>query len=190
MAKEKTGSGSLFPKNAHGRFMEITSSRYGNMMRRLEKKGLALPGHPPFTLDEFRKHILAAMNGQEDGFVRCRYCLAHFGLEDLSPDHEIPLSRRGSTGLDNIGYPCSNCNQIKGSLKPNELLDLLTFLEEKIPEARTDVLGRLAKAVTLAAGVRATQGIISDLKRSGAWKEAQKERRERKKAKESGLGRF
>lgn len=190
MAKEKTGSGALFPKDAHGRFMELTSSRYGAMMRRLERKKLAFPGRPPFTLEEFRAHLLAAMNGQEDGFVRCRYCLAHFGLADISIDHEIPLSRRGSTGLDNIGYPCARCNKQKGGMDPTEFLNFLSYLERELPYARQDILDRLEKAVGFAQTFTQQQAIIGDLRKSGAWSQAQKARRDRKKAKESGLGEF
>lgn len=190
MAKERTGSGTLFPKDAHGRFMELTGSRYDAMMARLLRKGLILKDRPPFTKDQFRAHLLAAMNGQEDGFVRCRYCLAFFGIQDISADHEVPLNRGGSTGLDNIGYPCARDNKRKGQMTPTEFLTLLDFLERELPYARQDILDRLEKAVGFAQAASQNAAVIGDLKKSGYWQQAQKERRERKKAKESGLGRF
>ena len=190
MAKEKTGSGSLFPKDAHGRFMELTGSRYDAMMARLLRKGLIVKDRPPFTKEQFRAHLLAAMNGQEDGFARCRFCLAFFGIQDISVDHEVPLNRGGSTGLDNIGYPCLRCNRKKGQMTPTEFLTLLDFLERELPYARQDILDRLEKAVGFAQTFTQQQAVIGELRKSGAWAKAQKERRERKKAKESGLGRF
>ncbi len=189
MAKSK-GSGSLFPKDAHGRFIELTGSRYDAMMARLMRKKLILKDRAPFTKDHFRAHLLAAMNGQEDGFVRCHYCLSFFGIQDISVDHEVPLSRGGSVGLDNIGYPCARCNKRKGAMNPREFLTLLDFLERELPYARQDILDRLEKAVGFAQTFSQQQAVIGDLRKSGAWAQAQKERRERKKAKESGLGRF
>lgn len=189
MAKA-SGAGSLFPKDAHGRFIELSGSRYDAMMARLLRKGLIVKDHPPFTKEQFRAHLLAAMNGKEDGFVRCRYCLSFFGIEDISIDHEIPLSRRGSTGLDNIGYPCSRCNKQKGGMDPTEFLNFLDYLERELPYARQDILDRLEKAVGFAQAASQNAAVIGELKKSGYWQQAQKERRERKKAKESGLGRF
>lgn len=181
------GSGSLFQEDAHGIFMRLTGSRYENMDNRMERKKLP---PLPFSKANFRSHILSALRGQEDGFVRCRYCLGFFALKEITADHAIPLSRGGSTALDNIEYPCQPCNQQKGSLTPTEFLDLLKFLEEKLPMGRKDVLSRLQMSVTLAAGAAATRGVIGKLKASGQWKSAQSEMRANKKAKESGLGPF
>ena len=188
--KQMVGTGALFQEDAHQRFFRLTSSRYRGMMERLLKKKLILKGHPPFDLNTARAHVLAAMNGKEDGFVQCRFCHGYFALSDISADHEMPLSRGGSIGLDNIGYPCQNCNQAKGSLTPTEFLKLIHFLETEIPMGRKDVLGRLAKAVSLAAGNFATQGVIAELKERGDWQKAQDRRRQAKRDKATGLGKF
>jgi len=55
---------------------------------------------------------------------------------------------------------------------------------------RQDVLSRLEKAVQLASGAFANQGVINDLKKTGVWSQAQAARRAKKKEKESGLGQF
>lgn len=187
---EFIGSGSLFPESARKRFLELTRSRYGAMMTRLGKKKLIDPKRPPFTVDQLRLQLLEAMGGKVDGFVQCRYCHGHFGIEDISMDHEIPLARSGGVELSNIGFPCMRCNFRKGELKPGEFLDLLDFLEKRLPLGREDVLKRLEKATQLAAGARSNAAVIGDLKKSGHWQDAQRARREAKKAKESGLGAF
>lgn len=184
------GSGKLFPAKARTEFLSLTGSRYGAMMDRLERKKLIDVGRPPFTKNQFREHLLAAMGGKEDGFIACRYCRGFFGLVDISADHEIPLSRGGSLSLDNIGYPCMRCNKTKGGLTPTEFLKLIRFLETEIPEGRMDVLDRLEKAVGFMQTARSNAAVIGDLKKTGQWQAVQKERRERKKAKDAGLGAF
>ena len=181
------GVGALFGEDSHTIFMRITGSRYDGLCDRLEKKKL-----PPLTFSkvQFRSHVLAALGGKEDGAAKCRYCHFYFSISDLAVDHANPLSRGGSSGLDNLEFPCKRCNQIKGSLSPSEFLSLLYFLENEIPYGRKDVLSRLQKAVTLAAGARADAAIKGDLKRSGDWKKAQDQRSKFKKMKESGLNSF
>jgi len=181
------GTGVLFPKSAHDEFMTVTRTRYSGMTERMKKKRLP---PPPFTLDEFRQDMLSVMGGKEDGAIVCRYCKTAFTLEGISVDHAKPLSRGGSTGLDNIDYPCRADNYRKGSMTMQEYGTLLAFLETQHPLMRQDVLSRLEKAVQLASGAFANQGVINDLKKAGVWGQAQAARRAKKKAKESGLGKF
>ncbi len=176
---EKLGSGKLFKEDAHSVFIRITGSRYDNMDDRMERKGLP---PLPFSKAQFRSHILAALGGTEDGFVKCRYCLSYFGLQDIATDHAMPLSRGGTQDLGNMEYICRPCNNRKGSMTPDEYLKLLSFLET-LPFARIDVLKRLELSVQLAAGQEATRGVVRDLKQSGAWKEAQVARRQARKGK-------
>lgn len=187
---EFIGSGSLFPEAARKRFLELTRSRYGAMMTRLGKKKLIDPKHPPFTVDQLRLHLLNAMGGKVDGVVQCRYCKGFVGIEGVSMDHEISLARGGSFELSNIGFPCQRCNNQKGKMTPTEFLTLLELLEKHLPLARTDILERLEKAVQFAGSLRNSAATIGDLKKSGHWQDAQRARREAKKAKESGLGAF
>ena len=131
------------------------------MAKRLEKKGL---GKPPFTKDELRADALSVFNGHEDGAAECRYCHGFYTLVEIAIDHAVPLSRGGALGLENLDYPCSNCNNAKGSLTPAEFSKLVQFLEREIPLGRKDVLGRLAKAVSLAQGMRSNAPIIKELR--------------------------
>lgn len=168
------GTGQLF--NAKSEFLRISGQRFDAMVVRLDKKKLpALP----FNKEGFRYHLLTAMNQQYDGIIKCRYCNYYYTLAEVAFDHAIPLSRDGSTGLDNIEFPCKRDNDIKGSMTPTEYLELLHFLETNLPLARQDILSRLSKAVSLAQGARSNAMVIGDLKKSGAWQAAQKARRKK-----------
>lgn len=181
------GTGVLFPKSAHDEFMSVTRTRYSGMVERLKRKKLPVL---TFTLDEFRQDILSVMGGTEDGAITCRYCKMAFALDGIAVDHAKPLSRGGSSGLENIDYPCRADNYRKGAMTMQEYGSLLSFLETQHPLMRQDVLSRLEKAVQLASGAFANQGVINDLKKAGVWGQAQAARRAKKKAKESGLGKF
>ncbi|HEX5426584.1 MAG TPA: hypothetical protein VFW94_23755 [Candidatus Acidoferrales bacterium] len=190
MARNEHGSGKLFPSKARTEFLALTHSRYNAMMKRLERKKLIDVGRPPFTKEEYRNHLLHAMGDRYDGFIQCRYCRGFFGVIDISADHEIPLIRRGSIGLDNIGYPCMRCNLRKGGMTPTEFLKMLGFLEREIPEARLDVLDRLEKAVAFMQKSVVNAAVIGELKKTGSWQIAQRATREHKKANKYGRGRF
>lgn len=182
--KPTVKAGTLF--DAHSTFLSITGQRFDAMMKRLEKKKL-IDKLRPFTKDELRADVLTVFNGHEDGATQCRYCAGFFTLPEIAIDHAVPLSRGGALTLDNLDYPCSLCNAAKGSLTPTEFSKLVDFLEREIPLGRKDVLGRLAKAVSLAQGMRSNAPIINDLRKSGVWKQAQADRR---KKKSDGLGAF
>ena len=173
-------TGNIFIKNARRDFFRITGDRYNAMCARLEKKKIP---RMPFDKNEFRFHLLTAMNQQYDGVLQCRYCNYYFNLSEIAVDHAIPLSRGGSTDLDNIEFPCKPCNARKGSLTPTEYLSLLAFLEKEIPLGRQDVLNRLEISVQLVIGARANAGVIGDLKKAGHWQAAQAARRKNASAK-------
>ncbi len=158
--RPKLKGGSLFPKMARTSFVDLTRSRYDGMSRRMKKKKLP---PLPFTVEEFRSDAVGVMGGKEDGAIECRYCHRFFTLAETAVDHAIPLSRGGSAGLDNLDYPCKQCNDRKGSLTVGEYEGLLAYLETVHPLARQDVLSRLEKAVKLAAGDRRAKMLAAKL---------------------------
>jgi 5-methylcytosine-specific restriction endonuclease McrA len=161
--KPSLKAGTLFQQDAHSSFMTITGSRYRGMLARLERKGLPMPS---FTLAEFRDDLLQnVMGGKEDGPIQCRYCLRWFTLAEVDVDHGTALSREGSTGLDNIDYPCAQDNDRKGSLSVKEYKGLLAYLESCHPLARQDILSRLEKANKLAASAARARGLMAELER-------------------------
>lgn len=178
---KKLGTGALFAKDARSEFMTITGSRYRGMADRMKRKKLP---ELPFTLAEFREHLLLAMGNNCDGYVKCRYCSGYFTIGQIVGDHAMPLSRGGSPGLENIEYPCAPCNAIKGSMTPDEYLMLRAFLEHAIPFARVDILSRLQKAVQLAAGAASNAGVIGELKKTGHWQQARANRNAVRKGKQ------
>jgi hypothetical protein len=156
-------AGALFPQDAHASFMAITGSRYRGMQERLKKKGLP---KVPFTLEEFRRDLLYnVMGGKEDAPIQCRYCLRWFTLAEVDVDHGTALSEGGSTGLDNIDYPCAQDNDRKGSLSVAQYKDLLAYLDKIHPRARQDILSRLEKSNKLAAAAARARGLMAELER-------------------------
>ena len=161
--KPSLKAGTLFQQDAHASFMTITGSRYRGMLARLERKGLPKPS---FTLEEFRRDLLDnVLGGKEDAPIQCRYCGQWFTFPEVDVDHGTPLSRGGSTGLDNIDYPCAADNDRKGSLSVAEYKALLAYLETVHPLARQDVLSRLQKANSLAATAARARGLMAELDR-------------------------
>lgn len=167
---------SLFPESDRSEFMKLTHTRYTNMAARMKKKGLP---ELPFTIVQFRSHVMDALGAAR--VIQCRYCGGYFTFAESAVDHAVPLSRGGWIGLENIEYPCARDNSRKGSLTPDEYLDLMEFLEKRIPMGRDDVLERLEKAVQLMAGSRYNSVIIGDLRKSGHWQQAQKARTQARK---------
>ena len=160
-AKPNLRAGSLFPQDAHSTFMTITGSRYRNMVLRCKKKKLPAPS---FTLEQFRRDLLDnVMGGKEDAPICCRYCHRWFTLAEVDVDHATPLSQGGSTGLDNIDFPCAQDNNRKGSLSVAQYFDLLRYLDTIHPRARQDILSRLEKANALAAGAARARFLAAKL---------------------------
>ena len=163
IAKPSLKAGSLFQQDAYTTFMTITGSRYRNMVLRCQKKGLPKPS---FTLEQFRRDLLDnVMGGKEDAPIQCRYCNQWFTLAEVDVDHGTPLSRGGSTGLDNIDYPCAADNDRKGSLPVAAYKALLAYLDTVHPLDRQDVLSRLQKANSLAATAARARGLMAELER-------------------------
>lgn len=151
MGRRAIGAGILFQDTVKSLFLRVTGQTYDNMQARAIRKGFP---SLPFSKDEFRVHVLAAMGGHEDGYFRCRYCNGFFTLEQVAVDHMLPLSRGGGVELENLDYPCKPCNARKGSMPPDKYFRLLKFLDDELPLEKTDVLQRLEISVQLAAADR------------------------------------
>lgn len=129
---------------------------YANLKKRIEERKdkngrIIRHGQPiPFTEEQLFGWLDVIFNPA----TLCRYCLIPITILDCAIDHEIPLSRGGSAGLDNLIAICREDNQYKGKLLPGEFLQLRTFLQGFPDEARRDIEGRLKKAVKLAASAR------------------------------------
>ena len=130
---------------------------YASLKRRIEEKRnkngrIIRHGRPiPFTEDQLFTWLQTKW---EHGSVICRYCLVPLTFINCAYDHETPLSRGGSAELDNLLPICHEDNQYKGRLTPQEFLKLRYLLRTEFKdEARSDIEGRLKKAVRLAASL-------------------------------------
>lgn len=98
---------------------------------RVLRKGSALP----FTVQEFiRKVDEAIFTGL------CPYCLLELTVDNISPDHIVPLCKGGSWDLDNIEIVCFDCNTRKGFMDLEDFLATkpwkLARLESHIPKEK------------------------------------------------------
>lgn len=90
------------PNYIHGLSMTPEMSRLYEMRRLHRKKSLG--GH--FTLEEWTKK-------KEMFDYRCLWCEKKEPEIKLSADHRIPISKGGSSNIENIQPLCRNCNSKK-----------------------------------------------------------------------------
>jgi len=124
----------------------------------------------PFNQKQLGEWVLKIFGG-EFGVICCEYCTKPIDLLGCAVDHCVPLHRGGSAGLDNLGVPCAECNNIKGRMTREEFRFfnglMMTFAAKFGNTPVTDVMGRLEKCTKLAAG---------------AWNSRQKQAKETVKA--------
>ncbi|SRR6266704_2836871 len=75
------------------------------------KRALKYGVKSTFTVEEW-KELLEVSGGQ------CYYCKEDIGIEYLTIEHCVPLSRLGTNTLDNIVPACKRCNTKKGYRHP------------------------------------------------------------------------
>lgn len=51
---------------------------------------------------------------------RCVYCGVHVGLKRGTVDHYLPKALGGTNERSNLRWCCRGCNQLKGSMHPDE----------------------------------------------------------------------
>jgi 5-methylcytosine-specific restriction endonuclease McrA len=147
------------------RFQDRINSLFGSQQNRArEKRGpsgrLSKAGYVlPFDKKQFAAWFLDQFSGNEFSVIRCKYCNKPVDAYSCVVDHEIPLKRGGSPGLQNLGLPCEPCNQIKGGMTPDEFRFFLATLQQMAlrfhgGQAVQDITSRLQKAIKLAAAVR------------------------------------
>lgn len=107
----------------------------GRLKARYWKSGkragtLRTPGRDlPFSLQQFRDWAMKAVGL---GAVRCHYCPRAIDILSFEPDHFVPLDLGGGYGLDNLVPSCEDCNRLKDAMPPQDFIDLMVFLEEKL----------------------------------------------------------
>jgi 5-methylcytosine-specific restriction endonuclease McrA len=93
------------------------------------------------TVEELRE-LLYKMYG-----TKCKYCDKILNINTLVFDHIIPISKGGSSNIDNIQIICKTSNGMKGSLSEENCQIVLDWLETVPEEIKKDISVRLARGV-------------------------------------------
>jgi 5-methylcytosine-specific restriction endonuclease McrA len=93
------------------------------------------------TVEELRE-LLYKMYG-----TKCKYCDKILNINTLVFDHIIPISKGGSSNIDNIQIICKTSNGMKGSLSEENFQIVLDWLETVPEEIKKDISVRLARGV-------------------------------------------
>jgi 5-methylcytosine-specific restriction endonuclease McrA len=93
------------------------------------------------TVEELRE-LLYKMYG-----TKCKYCDKILNINTLVFDHIVPISKGGSSNIDNIQIICKTSNGMKGSLSEENFQIVLDWLETVPEEIKKDISVRLARGV-------------------------------------------
>ena len=124
------------PKFAKRMYDRCTQWRYG-LLTRSRKHGVPCE----VTVADLRELLRQAYG------TPCKYCGRRLDMNTLVLDHIIPISKGGSSNIDNLQIICKTSNGIKGALSEKELLLLLQWLDTLSPEMKKDISVRLARGV-------------------------------------------
>jgi 5-methylcytosine-specific restriction endonuclease McrA len=93
------------------------------------------------TVEELRE-LLYKMYG-----TKCKYCDKILNINTLVFDHIVPISKGGSSNIDNIQIICKTSNGMKGSLSEENFQIVLDWLATVPEEIKKDISVRLARGV-------------------------------------------
>jgi len=78
----------------------------------------------------------------------CKYCGRQMDINNLVIDHIIPISKGGTSNIDNLQVICKSSNAMKGSLDNDNFKLLLEWLNTEAPEElKKDLSIRLARGI-------------------------------------------
>lgn len=149
-------TGNLFPSQQRARFMSITLSRYNHLCERHTQKQLPAP---VFSVAQLRSHLLDALGDSYDGAIQCKYCGRMCDISEVNLDHADPIERGGSLDLDNIEFPCAQCNGAKGETTSLEF-ERFMALRKEMPLGFLSLYNRLAMFSKLMAGKRRAEILL------------------------------
>lgn len=93
------------------------------------------------TVDELRE-LLYVYYG-----TPCKYCGKRLDMNTMALDHVVPISKGGTSNIDNLQIICRTSNGMKGSLNEDNFQLLLDWLQTVSEELRKDISIRLARGV-------------------------------------------
>jgi 5-methylcytosine-specific restriction endonuclease McrA len=94
------------------------------------------------TLEELRELLYSEYGKQ------CKYCHKRLDMNTLVLDHIVPISKGGTSNIDNLQIICKTSNGIKGSLSEYQFLELLNWLDTLPEDMKKDITVRLARGVS------------------------------------------
>lgn len=138
-------------------FDQKTSRLYSSLHRReleLVRKACGNPKLPTstikllFTKDEFREWLWSddlgyrtkrVVSEKDAPIWHCEFCSLPLDVEEISIDHDKPLSLGGRTALDNFIVCCKSCNTSKGALGAAQYRSLRACVNGQPKRARLDI---------------------------------------------------
>lgn len=93
------------------------------------------------TLEELRQLIYDAYG------TTCRYCHKRLDMNTLVIDHIVPISKNGTSNLDNLQVICRTSNSMKGSLDEDNFNILLEWLSSIPEDLSKDISIRLSRGI-------------------------------------------
>lgn len=78
---------------------------------------------------------------------KCKYCNKILDINNLVIDHIIPISKGGTSNIENLQIICNTSNSMKGSLDECNFKMLLDWLDTAPEELKKDVSIRLARGI-------------------------------------------
>jgi 5-methylcytosine-specific restriction endonuclease McrA len=143
-------------------FFNVCVERYHSMEQRVLRSHYTRYRDIPFSVVELHDWLKEKFNAA-NGTPRCEYCAVPLSLQTVQLDHRRPIAQGGDLGLANLALACKSCNEQKGSMMPVAWTQLGRLVNNEFKCAhcghlqpavfnsvdRTDVLGRLQKALKL-----------------------------------------
>jgi 5-methylcytosine-specific restriction endonuclease McrA len=93
------------------------------------------------TVEELRELVYESYG------KKCKYCDKILTIKTFVVDHIIPISKNGSSNIDNLQIICKTSNSMKGSLPETQFHMLLDWLETVPEELKKDISIRLARGI-------------------------------------------
>lgn len=119
------------------RIMKRTSTVKGSLVTRSKKYGVECN----VTVEEIRQ-LMLGMYG-----TKCKYCDKILKVDNMVFDHIVPISKQGTSNIDNLQIICRTSNGMKGSLTEENFGVLLEWLETVPEELAKDIRIRLSKGI-------------------------------------------
>ena len=119
------------------RIMKRTTTVKGSLVARSKKYDVECK----VTVDELRQLMLDSYGKQ------CKYCDKVLKVDNMVYDHIVPISKQGTSNIDNLQIICRTSNGMKGSLTEENFDVLLEWLKTVPEELAKDIRIRLSKGI-------------------------------------------